>query len=357
MQQKVSQSMAQQIVETVKDVCEQNINFIGTDGIITASTDASRIGTFHEIGKQAAMRKETLEVADDDAFFGTHAGVNIPVLYNGEVECVIGITGDPEHIRRYAYLAQKITILLLREQELENESTSRRNQINYVVQSLIDEQQCRNRRVERYLSERNVKSDAAWRTLLVELDRRYHPGNLSMIEQTVFQAFSKTGSELYTFHYPNGYLLILQEKSWKSSRRILDQLALSCKDLLKIGAGCAYPILEQYRSYQEAKAALPHHRRGVISLYEELGLEILCASAGENIRKLYTAKFLTGLTEAERTLLTVYYEQEMSLTKTGEALYLHKNTIQYQLDRIAKKTGRNPRKFRDAAGFYAALLL
>ena len=35
----ISRAMAQQIVDTVKDVCSQNINFIDEKGIIVASTD------------------------------------------------------------------------------------------------------------------------------------------------------------------------------------------------------------------------------------------------------------------------------------------------------------------------------
>ena len=39
----ISRAMAQQIVDTVKDVCSQNINFIDEKGIIVASTDRDRV--------------------------------------------------------------------------------------------------------------------------------------------------------------------------------------------------------------------------------------------------------------------------------------------------------------------------
>ena len=50
----VNDTLAQQIVDTVKDVCGYDINFIRPDGSVFASTDQARIGTFHEIGRQAA---------------------------------------------------------------------------------------------------------------------------------------------------------------------------------------------------------------------------------------------------------------------------------------------------------------
>ncbi len=357
MSQKINQATAQQIVETVRDVCERNINFIGTDGIIYASTDQSRIGTFHEIGKQVVLRRETVEVSTDDAFFGTHAGVNIPITYKEEIEGVIGISGPPEEVRKYAYLAQRIAILLLREQELESESASHKNRINFVVQSLIDEQQSKNKRVERYLMEKKMDPSERYRTILIELNRRYNPNNLSMIEQTVYQVFQQTGSELYTFHYPNGYVLILGNDRWEACRPLFDQLSQEQKDLLRIGAGEGYPVEEVYRSYQEAKFALRSSKKGRVSEYGEMGVELLSASADEKTAALYRKKFLGTLKEEEIRLLRIYYENEMSLAKTGEILFLHKNTIQYQLDKIFEKTGKNPRKFTDAAGFYAALFI
>ena len=47
----------------------------------------------------------------------------------------------------------------------------------------------------------------------------------------------------------------------------------------------------------------------------------------------------------------------MRLKQASEALYLHKNTLQYQLDRIHRETGYNPREFADAVILYLALKL
>ena len=51
----ISKSLACQIVNTVSDLCGQNVNFIDCSGIIFASTNEERIGDFHEIGRQAAV--------------------------------------------------------------------------------------------------------------------------------------------------------------------------------------------------------------------------------------------------------------------------------------------------------------
>ena len=87
----ISSKTAQQIVDTVKEFCGYDINFINEKGMILSSTDSLRIGTFHEGGMAALKNGESLEVFQDDAFHGTQKGVNIPVLQDGKPSAVIGI--------------------------------------------------------------------------------------------------------------------------------------------------------------------------------------------------------------------------------------------------------------------------
>lgn len=77
MAEQIEQRTAQQIVDTVKEVCGYNINFIRPDGIIMASTDPERVGTYHEIGQKAARTGEAIEVAEDEGFYGSRKGINM----------------------------------------------------------------------------------------------------------------------------------------------------------------------------------------------------------------------------------------------------------------------------------------
>ena len=133
----IKQDVAHQIVEAVKDVCSHDINFINSKGIIFAITNTKRIGDFHEIGLQVIKTGETIEVETNDGFMGTQKGVNIPFIYKGDISAVIGISGEPEKVRKYAYLAQKITTLLLREYELESYEHTKKTQLNHVIRSII----------------------------------------------------------------------------------------------------------------------------------------------------------------------------------------------------------------------------
>ena len=134
---KIDRTLAAQVVNTVKDVCGRDVNFINQSGIIFASTDPERVGTFHEIGHQAALTGETIEVRADDNFHGTRMGINLPVYYNQAFMAVIGITGQPDEVRKYAHLAERITHLLIRERELNTISRNQADKRHFAMEALI----------------------------------------------------------------------------------------------------------------------------------------------------------------------------------------------------------------------------
>ena len=134
---KISRRLAQQIVETVKDVCGKDVNFISPSGVIFASTSPQRVGEFHEIGQKAAQTGTVIEVHEDGSFEGTQKGVNIPLFHQNSLLAVIGISGPPEDVRKFGYLAVRVTLLLIREQELDAAVRSRREKIRYMIRSLV----------------------------------------------------------------------------------------------------------------------------------------------------------------------------------------------------------------------------
>ena len=354
----IKQNVAQQIVDAVKDVCSHDINFINSDGIIFASTNTKRIGDFHEIGLQVIKTGQTIEVETDDGFFGTQKGVNIPFIYKDSVNAVIGISGIPEEVRKYAYLAQKITTLILREHELDTHAHTQKTQLNYMIRSIIFREYVNTDHLKEFLKKYNTSLDIDYRTIIVKLDSRYNPSNLAMIEQYIYQAFNITNSALYTFNYPNEYILFLEAKKFQQWLYVFEQLGQKHTPLLKIGIGHIAPLSKQYHSYQSAKIALDSlFSTESLAIFDNLDLEILLGNISKDIKNYFLEKTITRLSEKEKQLLKTYFTNNMSLKETAEELYLHKNTLQYQLDKIWKTTGYNPRNFKEASVLYIGLKL
>lgn len=354
----ISQTTAQQIVDTVKDVSGRNINFINEKGSIIASTDANRIGTFHEIGYKAITTGCTLEVSDDDAFFGTRKGINIPVMHNGNIIAAIGISGDVEEVRRYAYLAQKITSLLLKERDLDSLGSQKRSRQNYIIRSLIHQEPMDHRYFLDTLQENKITESTLCRVVLVQLNSKYNPNNLFMIQNSITQTFDRMESSFYTYNYPNEYILIANDNILRYHMYILKQLVTTYHNILTIGIGNKVKIESIYTSYHCARLSIQASGKNQpLMLYDDLDYDLLLGSISDTLKKQYLDKTIKNLQEADLLVLKTYFETDMSLQKTCEQLYIHKNSLQYKLNRIHEKCGYNPRHFRDAIVLYSAIRL
>ena len=346
--------LARQIVDTLKSICEHDINYIDTQGRICASTDEARIDDYHEGGAEAARTGEIITIEEDDPEKGVRRGINMPIRYRGDTVAVIGITGEPEEVRKYAFLAQRITLLLLREHEMDVKNHNLQSQIHHVVISLVNQETLNQDFLQEVLKRCGIDSvSGTWQAAVIQLNERYHLSNLAMIESRLYQTFEQIEECLYTYNYPNEYILI-----GKKELKGLDYLADKYEEILKIGVGTKGKLSGVYRSFHSARLALGSMPAGKnLQYFEDLDLELLLAGVSRHTADMYLQKCLAPLDEADRELLLVYFATEMSLKRTAELLFLHKNTLQYRLNRIRERCGYDPRVFRDAVVLYCALRL
>lgn len=86
-------------------------------------------------------------------------------------------------------------------------------------------------------------------------------------------------------------------------------------------------------------------------------MELILEELPKQVKQKYMAKVIGQLSEDEVLLLSKYYTCNMSLKETADSLYIHKNTVQYRLDKIFEKTGLNPRDFRQSVKLYLGIYL
>ena len=346
--------LAQQIVETLKSICDHDINYIDTAGRICASTDESRLDDYHEGGHQAALTGEIITITQDDPRTGVRRGINMPIRFRGDTVAVIGITGEPDEVRKYAYLAQRITILLLREHEMDVKNHNLRTQVHQVIMNIKSGESVNRDFLSEVLERTGIRSTSGvWQAAVFQLNERYHLSNLSMIETVLAQTFEQMGECLYTYNYPNEYILI-----GKDELKGLEYLAEKYREIMKIGIGTKEKFSSLHRSCHAAGLAIRSLSPGQNILYfEDLNLELLLAGVSARTAEMYLQKCLSRTDEADLALLDVYFASDMSLKDTAEKLFMHKNTLQYRLNRIKERSGYDPRSFRDAVVLYAALQL
>ena len=350
--------LAQQIVDTLKTICSHDINFIDVQGRICASTDPVRVGSYHVGGHEAAQIGQIVTIDRDDPLRDVRHGINMPIRFHGSTVAVIGITGAPEEVQKYADLAQRLTLLLLREHEIDARNYDTRTQTGYLVRALIDRENIAPAFASEVLARNGLSDDGgAWRTAVVQL-RRDHEHPLSAVEAAVQDAVKGTGRCLVAYRFPNEYVLIFDDGEAPRWEGTLRRLAAAWAADIRVAVGSARRLSRQDLSFQAAKLALQSLEAGEnFAAYESVRLEILLGSVPPNAADAYLAKCLDGLDAADKELLNLYFACEMSLKATAARCYLHINTVQYRLRRVKERCGLDPRRFREASELYTALRL
>ena len=349
----IDRNLARQIVDTVQSVCGHPVNFIRADGTILASSQPDRVGTLHQAGRDAARSGTVQEVTR--AGGGSQPGINLPVLYNKQLVAVIGITGAPEEVRRYAHLAERITLLLVREQELNEYSRTQADKRRYAMDALLRPGTGDPAYLSQLLEEFHINPDSAKRLVLLRL-RPEEGRTLSALLRDAEDLCRNVGAALYHFYYPDELAAVLDDSLLDKAAGPLRHFADSRRGTCRIGVGKAVSPGELAASYVTARSACRSTAAGQdFVLFEDLTWEPVIADLQPDTRTALRNKTLAPLTGKERDLLREYFARDASLQKTCDDLFVHKNTLQYRLNRIAEKCGLDPRNFRDGALLYLAL--
>ncbi len=344
----ISRETAQQITETVKNVCGYDINYISTDGIIIASTDPQRIGDYHEIGYQAAQKKETIEVYEDNRYDGTMKGINIPFIYYGTVHAVIGITGEVEEVKKYARLSVQIMRILLKEKDLDTSREMKRAQFSFVVRSLVKGEPISHEYLMQFLKEKKLNYQDTYRVIAIKLK---HNDNITIMENRIEQMLNDVTNCIYAYDYPESFHVIITDESCKRQKEFFERIS---RENTRVSIGSVQKINHLSRSYEDAMFALQSSDEDFV-MFDMMDSRFLFSVLPRNLKEVFSQNCLGELDEKELEILKTYLDNDMSLKQSAEKLFIHKNTLQYQLDKIAKKTRKDPRIFKDAITFWIAL--
>lgn len=118
----ITSALANEIVTRAMGIIHHNVNVIDHRGMIVASGDRLRIGQMHSVAQEVIRTGKRISVCSEvEASHYAHVqpGINHPIIADDQVVMVIGVSGDPAVISRYAELAILTAELLVR-QALEN---------------------------------------------------------------------------------------------------------------------------------------------------------------------------------------------------------------------------------------------
>ena len=361
----LSKTVAEQIISDLDAVIPSRINLIDTNGIIVASSDPKRIGRMHAGAKYLMdQHLDELIVHFDGEYSGALQGVNYPLVFQNEIVGILGITGEYNHVKGSACAIKRITELLL---DAAYRSTQRR--LGEAV---------RNRFLTEWLEAQPHEIDEVFVTqgltlhIDITLPRRIfvvHTGldgddpREEQAEDYIRQFLAKLDRASLSLRYCGGLVCMISarsdEKMKTAAQELVDQLLrrFDLKAVIGIDHSSGdYRAVGQ--SYRKALSALNAYAAGPeqpVRTYDSLSIELFTGELSASAKRDYIARIMgpiTGepLAEAVR-LLDVFYGCEGSLTAASQKLFIHKNTLQYRLKRIAEQTGYDPRSIRCAGLF------
>ena len=113
----LGQALAQQIANEITDVIGHNVLITDESGIVMGSGDESRVGQFHEASVEVVRSRRTIAHSSEDVrdLVGTLPGVTIPLVIEDTVVGTIGLSGAPAEVVQFGLVVKRQTEILMQE--------------------------------------------------------------------------------------------------------------------------------------------------------------------------------------------------------------------------------------------------
>lgn len=335
---------ATKIIREISMILDYDINIMDEKGAILASTDPSRVGMFHEGAFRIIQHQlKELPVYEDGQYQGCRKGINLPIVLKDKIIGVIGITGDVAEVMKYGRVLKKMTEILV----LDLFSYHKKSQ----------QEQARLFFVNEWINKEPFEFLPAFR------DELHSYG------------FSEKDSYAVALVTPPD---LLEDMDYLEDRRCLhaqgtdlgfiiyqadhtDQLAAFVRKAAQNSGQASFlctigGLQQDYtgvkRSYAQAQKlmALKSEEQGIFC-YEDSAAELIFHDAALEYKEILINRLLSDFSEEEKLefarFMEVYVRNNGSVTQIAKELFIHKNTVQYKINKILKKTGLDPRIIKD----------
>ena len=373
---KISATLAQNIIDGLASVLQQQLNVFDENGIIIASTSPERIGNFH--GGAARLLREGLSqlvVHWDGEYEGALRGCNYSLDIDGEIIGAIGITGESEEVDRYGKIIKRMTEIQLAESDAqEKKKLADRIRDRFLDDWILTdinvsepdflrraEIQRVNLRVRRRVIVFQLRSLHSYRDTpngqkLIDTINRSLRQMTGDIPDAVF---SKTPSQMICLlpFMEDSRLAAFIGNAFSAIEEQFGEELIAGADSLK-----DYGAVSMHEAYEKASRALSSCEQSGqrVLFYDSASYELIVSEISDKTKESLVHKVFASASPAEieelSTLILALYKNNGSIKQTAAQLFLHKNTVQYKLNRITENTGLNPRQWLNIPLFYLAIL-
>lgn len=369
----LSKSIARDIIDQLDECLSYSINIIDLSGTIIASSDNSRIGTFHELAYQMLQTNtELMEIGNDNEYVGVQSGINMALQFRKQTIGIIGITGDIKTIRPLALVVKKSAELILEcefnKVTYSSKKDSRTQFMRFLLHTEIDSQ---NLQIVRDLGKKLGYLEHIPRIpIVISLQKHL---DLSTLKEC-FQSHSSPHEQDIITSDDYGNLVIFF--SYADSLKVffntykfliedyLKEFISYCRlrNLgLKVSIGPLQSQWKNYRfGYEKAlwiQEAIHPERIGNNYFYEHIDEYFKTKLPFPELYKifdtfsdLFDEKFMDFFLKH----IHVLYDNDYNFQKSSDELFIHKNTLSFRIDKIRTHLGIDPiqnMKDRELTGY------
>lgn len=372
--------LAQDIVARTMKIIDSNVNVMDARGRIIGSGDRERIGELHEGALLALSQARVVDIDEAVArhLHGVRPGINLPLRIGGEIVGVIGLTGDPVSLRQYGELVCMTAEMMLEQARLLHMLAQDSRLREELVLNLIRSETL-SPALMAWAQRLGIDLNQPRVVAVVEVDSGQLGVDSAMAELQQLQT-------LLTMPERDNLIAIVsltemvvlkpalnahgrydQDEHQRRVEQLLGRMKESGHLRIRIALGNYFTgegsIARSYRTARTTmsvgKQRMPDQRS---FFYQDLVLPVLLDSlrggwqANELSRPLAKLKAMDNNGLLRRTLIS-WFSHNVQPSATARALFIHRNTLEYRLNRISELTGLDLGNFDDRLLLYVALQL
>lgn len=356
----LDQRSAQRIVDRAMPAIGHSVNVMNPAGLIIASGDPRRVGSLHEAARRVAQEGNALIINEQncDAYPGARPGVNLPVRVEGRLAAVVGISGPPEEVSRFADLVRITAELMLEQVALLDASQHRRRHIEETLMAA-----CAGKPVPAvWFEQQGLRADSLRVGVIIESRGEQAVAEvlnpmISLLEQAGKPALAvrQSASRLLLF------LNVDTERP--DTDRIRRMLNLTARNDVALVVGQTFTT-DFELGYQSVRATCDVGRdktpQAINLRYSDLRISALWHSLSPGWQQQELAALVVAVRDDRQgdgylKTLSRFIESNGEVQRCADGLHIHPNTVRYRLRKIHNLTGLSPFSLPDLLLLHLAL--
>ncbi|WP_372869426.1 CdaR family transcriptional regulator [Planomicrobium okeanokoites] len=355
------QVLGAKIVDELSNLIDKKVLVTDKNGFVIASTDPVRLNTFHEGATLAMKNQQPLHMTKEmcENLAGVRPGIVMPIIISDLPIGVLGVTGKPSEVEKYAKLVKKVAELFITDLISRQEKERGIREIEFFFFDLVTSDSSFES-LQGRAKMLNIDTSLYQRIAMMQTNRQYEiedVENLLRI-QTIHPELKiiRWGLERLIFLLPN----ISKRELINGLEKLAKKIAGPTNSTLPVGIGKAGDFNQLKESFRQSEMAhAVSARQGQIVFEEDLKLELLYYSIQKEVQEEFISRTIAPLLDEPELLhnLEIFLQKKSSVQAVADELHIHKNTLLYRLNKIEKILSISFADNNDLATIYTALRL